>query len=164
LFRDLESDDVVREERSSLVFQRSSLSTVGWPIEKRWYPSHASRLVHSTISNYFAPARVPGLEVVEEGGDLHDGLNGRIGELGHLGFPAGKWARSASRRAGRWTARSSPPRPRLSAMRGSRTSGAVTDASAYAVSTVRDPQPGSGVPAVLPLPRFQFVAGLRYDR
>jgi hypothetical protein len=89
LVRDLDGDDVAREERSSLVFQRSSLSTVG-PIEKRWYPSHASRLVHSTISNYFAPARVPGLEVVEKGGDLHDGVDERIGELGHLGFPAGK--------------------------------------------------------------------------
>ncbi len=49
-------------------------------------------------------------------------------------------------------------------MRESRTSGAVTNASAYAVGPVRDLQAGSGAPAFLPLPRFQFLAGLRYDR
>jgi outer membrane cobalamin receptor len=41
---------------------------------------------------------------------------------------------------------------------------AAIDASAHAVGPVRDPQPGSGAPALLPLPRFQFLAGLRYDR
>jgi outer membrane receptor for ferrienterochelin and colicins len=41
---------------------------------------------------------------------------------------------------------------------------AVTDASAHAVGPVRDRQPGFEAPALLPLPRFQLLVGLRYDR
>jgi outer membrane receptor for ferrienterochelin and colicins len=41
---------------------------------------------------------------------------------------------------------------------------ALADTTAYAVGPLRDPQPGYASQAVLPLPRFQAWAGLRYDR
>lgn len=41
---------------------------------------------------------------------------------------------------------------------------ALTDQTAYAVGPLRGPEPGYDAQALLPAPRYQVMAGLRYDR